>query len=393
MIVYVGAGSGPFRWLVIQAGHGQMVSPQVGAFRIPEFGRWAFDNGAYTDYLHGEVFNDALYAERLEQISALPTERLPDWCVVPDIVADPTSLAYSLRWRQALHGVDRRLRWYLAIQDFMTPEDILHALCLEPFDGLFIGGSTKWKWDTAAKWVSWGHDHGLPVHIARVNGPGPLQRAVDIGADSVDGTGWVRAGQVWYPYLKDVPTPHKSLFKEEIPGIPEHWLQFGRYLEQVWSDRDWARWSKEGLPVVEAAQSIDALSPEDFLKWLKTAYLPKAPDETRKMMAENYLKRAEQLPAFTSDAEMKLWKRWVLWELERIVVAPMPPEPELPRFVIVKGQALPLPEGLKRTKGVLEKCESTGAEMVVVRGHAGEIHISYPVIKASSASRALSKIP
>lgn len=394
MIVYVGAGSGPFRWLVIQAGHGQMVSPQVGAFRIPEYGRWAFDNGAYTDYLHGEVFDEALYAQRLEEISALPDDRLPDWAVVPDIVADPTSLAYSLRWRQALAGTDRRLKWYLAIQDFMTPEDVLHAMCLEPFDGLFIGGSTRWKWETAAKWVQWGHDHGLPVHIARVNGPEPLRRAIDIGADSVDGTGWVRAGQAWYPALKDLPMPFKKLFPKETPEIPEHWLQFGQYLQGIWGERDWKRWAKEGLPIVEDAQSIDGMSPEDFIKWLESSYLPKAQDETRKVMAANYLKEASKIPSFSGAGEIALWKRFVLWELERIVLVPVPPAPELPRFVIIKGEALPLPKGLKRVKGgVLEKCEATGGEMVVVRGPAGEIHVSYPVIKASSAARALSKLP
>lgn len=393
MIVYVGAGSGPFRWLVIQAGHGQMVSPQVGAFRIPEYGRWAFDNGAYTDYLHGEVFDDALYAQRLQEISTLPDNRLPDWCVVPDIVADPTSLAYSLRWRQALHGVDRRLKWYLAIQDFMTPEDVLHAMCLEPFDGLFIGGSTKWKWETASKWVQWGHDHGLPVHLARVNGPGPLQRAVDMGADSIDGTGWVRAGAAWYPALKDVPLPHKTLFAKETPEIPEHWLKFGQYLQGIWSERDWKRWAKEGLPIVEEAQSVDAMSPEDFLQWLESSYLPKAQDETRRMIAANYLNEASKVPSFSGPGEIALWKRFILWELERILIVPAPPAPELPRFVIVSGKALPLPEGLKRTKGVLEKCEATGGEMVVVRGPSGEIHVSYPVVKAVSAARALSKVP
>lgn len=368
-----------------------MVSPQVGAFRIPEFGRWAFDNGAYTDYLNGEVFNDELYVQRLEQILALPDDRLPDWAVVPDIVADPTSLAYSLRWRQALHGVSR-LRWYLAIQDFMTPEDVLHALCLEPFDGLFIGGSTKWKWDTAAKWVAWGHDHGLPVHIARVNGQAPLQRAVDIGADSVDGTGWVRAGQKWYPYLKDVPAAHMTLFPEPTPEIPAHWLQFGRYLENIWGERDWKRWAKEGLPIVEAEQSIDNLSPEEFLKWIEANYLPKSSDDLRKAMAKNYLDSYSKPLTFSNSGEARLWKRFVLWEIERILLEPVPPAPELPRFVIIGNEALPLPKGLKRIKkGILEKCPNTDAEMIVVRGPAGEIHASYPVIKAVSAARALSK--
>lgn len=393
MIVYVGAGSGPFRDLVIAAGHGQMVSPQPGAFRIPIHGRWAFDNGAYTDWLHGEAFDNTRYLARLEHVSKLPDERLPDWCVVPDIVADPTSLSYSLRWRQALHNADRRLRWYLAIQDFMTPEDVSSALCLEPFDGLFIGGSTQWKWDTAEKWVAWGHDQGLPVHLARVNGPGPLQRAVNMGADSIDGTGWVRAGMEWYPHLKNVPTPSTELFPRGSAEIPEHWLKFGRYLESIWGERDWKRWAKEEHASQENAEALRAMSPEAFLSWLREEYVSKAPtsgpEDWRGKAAQLYLDEAGRKASFESAEEMELWKRWVLWEVERILVVPLPPAPELPRYVIVENEALPLPKAIQKTKGTLEKCAQTETESLVIRGPSGAVHIAYPVVRALSAEEAL----
>jgi hypothetical protein len=395
MIVYVGAGSGPFRNLVIAAGHGQMVSPQPGAFRVPVHGRWAFDNGAYTDWLHGDPFDNTRYLARLEHISLLPDERLPDWCVVPDIVADPTSLSYSLRWRQALYKADRRLRWYLAIQDFMTPDDVSAALCLEPFDGLFIGGSTQWKWETAEKWVAWGHEQGLPVHLGRVNGPGPLQKAVDMGADSIDGTGWVRAGMQWYPHLKDVPLPSTSLFERGTPEIPEHWLKFGRYLESIWGERDWKRWAKEEQASLENAEALRAMSPDEFLSWLDAEYVSKAPtsgpEDWRGMAARNYIEQARKTPSFSGPEEIELWKRWVLWEVERILVLPVPPAPELPRYGIVNGQALPLPEALKQTKGSIEKCANTGAEMIVVKGPSGGIHVSYPVVRANSPEEAIAQ--
>lgn len=395
MIVYVGAGSGPFRNLVIAAGHGQMVSPQVGAFRNILHGRWAFDNGAYTDWLHGEPFDNERYRGRLEHISLLPDENLPDWCVVPDIVADPTSLSYSLRWRQALYNADRRLRWYLAIQDFMTPEDVSSALCLEPFDGLFIGGSTAWKWETAEKWISWGHEHGLPVHLARVNGPGPLQRAVDMGADSVDGTGWVHAGKEWYPSLKNVPTPSVSIFANENPWIPERWLKFGSYLEGIWGERDWKRWAKEEYASLENAAAIRAMSPEVFLSWLQEEYVSKAPtsgpDDWRGKAAQLYLDEAGKKVSFVNEEEMEFWKRWVLWEIERILVSPVPPAPELPRYGIVDGVAYPLPKALKLTKGTLEKCHDTGAEAIVVKDSSGAVHASYQVIRADSEKEALAQ--
>lgn len=397
MIVYVGAGSGHFRNLVIAAGHGQMVSPQVGAFRDIMLGRWAFDNGAYTDWLHGQPFDNELYLTRLEHISLFPDERMPDWCVVPDIVADPTSLSYSLRWRQALHKADRRLRWYLAIQDFMTLDDVLHALCLEPFDGLFIGGSTAWKWETAEKWISFGHEHGMPVHLARVNGPGPLQRAVDMGADSIDGTGWVRAGEKWYPSLKNVPAPSVALFARENPWIPERWLKFGKYLESIWSERDWKRWAKEEHASLKNAEAIRAMSPADFLSWLQQEYVSRAPasgpEDWRGKAAQLYLQEAGKKVSFVNEEEMELWKRWILWEIERILVAPVPPAPELPRYGIVNGKALPLPKALSEIGGgAVEKCHDTGDEMIVVRGPTGEVLASYQVVRANSEEEALAQV-
>jgi len=391
MIVYVGAGSGPLRNVVIAAGHGQMVSPQVGAWRMPTHGRWAFDNGAYTDWTHGDLFDNDVYLKRLFHLQFLPDDRMPDWCVVPDIVADPTSLAYSLRWRQALHDADRRLKWYLAIQDFMTPEDVLHALCLEPFDGLFIGGSTEWKWETAEGWIDWGHRRGLPVHLARVNGPEPLQRAVDIGADSVDGTGWVRAGKKWIDSLKNVPAPSTALFAKENPRIADRWLRFGRYLEQIWGERDWKRWAKDA-PAVQNAEAIRGMSPADFLSWLAHEYISKAPtsgpEGWRAQAARLYLDEAGKKVSFVNEEELEIWKRWILWEIERIMVTPVPPAPELPRFGIVNQQALPLPKALEVTGGHLEKCDQTGGELIVVRGPADQTIATYPVVRASSAEQA-----
>ncbi len=393
MIVYVGAGSGPLRNVVIAAGHGQMVSPQVGAWRMPTHGRWAFDNGAYTDWKNGQVFNNDVYLKRLFHMQFLPDDRLPDWCVVPDLVADPTSLAYSLRWRQALYDTDRRLKWYLAIQDFMTPEDVLHALCLEPFDGLFIGGSTEWKWETAEGWIDWGHRRGLPVHLARVNGPGPLQRAVDIGADSIDGTGWTAAGKKWVSHLKNIPTPSLFFFPPESPSIPGRWLKFGQYLQQIWGERDWKRWAKEDAPAKKGAEAVRGMSPRDFLAWLSQEYVSKAPtsgpEAWRAQAAALYLDEAGKKVSFVNEEELEIWKRWILWEIERIMAAPVPPPPELPRFGIVNGDALPLPEALEVTRGNLEKCEGSASEMIVVRGPAGQPIASYPVVRASGNDQAL----
>lgn len=340
MIVYVGAGSGPFRDLVIAAGHGQMVSPQVGAFRIPKKGRWAFDNGAFTDWKRGRRWDGDLFLDRVARISRLPDERLPDWFVTPDIVADRTSLSFSLRWRRALAGADRRFRWYLAVQDFMTPEDVETAMCLEPFDGLFIGGSRPWKWDTAAFWTAWGHGKGVPVHVARVNGPGPLQAAVDIDADSVDGTGWIRAGAKWLPYLQEIPPRSRLLFEPGEAVLPSEWVRFGAYLESIWSERDWGGWSQAGCPV--DPRQVEGMSPEEFLEWLYrervAPVLDRDPRDPRGRFAALYLDEVAAGPIPGERTEG--WKRFVLWEVERILSggAPEPPPSQAPAPAPSRGK-------------------------------------------------------
>src|SRR3990170_7848161 len=229
MIVYVGAGSGPFRDLVIAAGHGQMVSRQVGAFRNIKFGRWAFDNGAFTDWKNGVPFNEREFLWRVRQLEALPLDRMPDWCVCPDMVGKRLSLLYSLDWRAYLEIYAPGFKWYLAVQDYMTPEDVEYGMSLEKFNGLFVGGTTKWKHETSPRWVELGHSLGVPVHIARVNGAKWLQWAVDIGADSVDGTGWVHAGEKWLPLLQNVPKPSGASISRDVPS---EWIKFEAFLRR-----------------------------------------------------------------------------------------------------------------------------------------------------------------
>lgn len=271
MIVYVGAGSGAFRDLVTAAGHGQMVSRQVGAFRVPKLGRWAFDNGAFTDWKNKVPFNSKEFLWRVRQIEALPLDRMPDWCVCPDMVGKRLSLLYSLDWRAFLEIYAPGLKWYLAIQDYMVPDDVGYALELEPFSGLFVGGTTDWKRQTAPGWVELGHSFGLPVHIARVNGPKWLQWAVDIGADSVDGTGWVHAGAKWLPYLQDVPRPRGVPIERKMPV---EWLSFEAFLRNIYeSPEQWReRFPEAAEDDWERYRRIEAMPMEEFVDWYNRMY-------------------------------------------------------------------------------------------------------------------------
>jgi len=310
VIVYVGAGSGAFRDLVIAAGHGQMVSRQVGAFRNIEFGRWAFDNGAFTDWKNGKPFNDQEFLWRVRQLEKLPLDRLPDWCVCPDMVGKRLSLLYSLDWRAYLKIYAPGFKWYLAVQDYMVPDDVEYALSLERFEGLFVGGTTDWKHETGAAWVELGHSLGIPVHIARVNGPIWLQWAVDIGADSVDGTGWVRAGAKWLPLLKNVPKPSGRAVSREIP---DEWLKFEKFLEKIYrTPEEWiTRLPEDSEDDWERYDRIAAMQMDEFIDWYERMY--------------GLYVRAPK-PGFRSKRDFNNWKFGLVDQAERFLgKRPAPP--------------------------------------------------------------------
>lgn len=209
MIVYVPVGNGPLRRAIVAAGHGQIVSAEC--FRWPTLkSRWILDNGAYTYFKRGQRFHESM--PTFETLISAITKRQrcdwPEWCVCPDIVADPGSLEMSLYWRKHLPDA---LRWYLAVQDGMCERDVRRAFEYVKFDGIFVGGSSAWKNEYACRWVGFAHGLGVPCHIGRVNGPRRLQWAVDIGADSIDGTGWTRA-PFWLEHLQNVPEPSRFMW-------------------------------------------------------------------------------------------------------------------------------------------------------------------------------------
>lgn len=208
MIIYVGVGKGPFRDAVRAAGHGQMVS--IHAFRVPEAGRWAFDNGAYKDWIKKRPFSEALFLAKLAEVMTFQPCRRPDFAVVPDRVADPQSLSISVEWRKRLPD---ELRWYLAVQDGMSARDVDAALTVVRFDGIFVGGTTDWKLRTGGEWVGFAHQRRMPCHVGRVNPSrfSPRVRwALDIGADSVDGNGWQRDPKAYH--WINLPEPEPKLW-------------------------------------------------------------------------------------------------------------------------------------------------------------------------------------
>ena len=148
---------------------------------------WGLDNGAYGCWLHGRAWDGDAYRRRVEKAAELHGHS-PAWlAVLPDVVADPGSLAFSLEWRERLSGIP--LPWFLAVQDGMTPEAV--APHLPGLTGLFLGGTDAFK-ASAATWADLARGAGLRFHYARAGTRRKLAAARAVGADSCDSTRPIR---------------------------------------------------------------------------------------------------------------------------------------------------------------------------------------------------------
>lgn len=115
----------------------------------------------------------------------------PRWALVPDKVGDKEITLQ--KWLQYA-PVTASYGWPLAfaVQDGMTAADV-------PTDAdvIFVGGSTEWKWDTMQMWC----DEFPRVHVGRVNAYHRLWECHRAGAESTDGTGWMRGDRRQYQGL------------------------------------------------------------------------------------------------------------------------------------------------------------------------------------------------
>lgn len=144
---------------------------------------YALDNGAFAAFTAEAPFDVTAWRALLAWADAASSR--PRWCLVPDVVGDR---AATLRaWdtfapEAAAHG------WPLAFaaQDGMSPEDAPPQAAV-----IFLGGSTEWKRAAIAPWCA-----RFPrVHVGRINTYRWLRICEDAGAESVDGTGWMRGDQ------------------------------------------------------------------------------------------------------------------------------------------------------------------------------------------------------
>jgi hypothetical protein len=140
----------------------------------------AADNDAFSE------FNETRYLAMLEALAPV-AERLR-FVTAPDVVGE----ARPTLERFAVWGPELRRRGFaagLVGQDGMTPATVPWG----SFDAFFVGGSTEWKLGAEARELCQiARELGLWVHVGRVNSLKRCRLAEDMGADSVDGSGWVK---------------------------------------------------------------------------------------------------------------------------------------------------------------------------------------------------------
>jgi len=149
---------------------------------------WALDNGAFANWKQKKPFDGVKYERTIRE--KLPkSDTGPDFITLPDIVAKgKESLQFSMEWHAKLQDLD--YPWYFIVQDGMTKEEV--ESIIKKIDGLFVGGTLKWKIKTGESWTELAHRHGIPCHIGRVGTRRHVLWAKRIGCDSIDSTAFVR---------------------------------------------------------------------------------------------------------------------------------------------------------------------------------------------------------
>jgi len=162
---------------------GWLISPE-GWRCPPSWMPYALDNGAYGAWDKQRPWDADKFLLLLDQAKHSSS---PRWVVVPDVVTDKA--ATIEKWHTWAPIVSETIPWTklaFAVQDGMTPSDVPSNA-----DVVFVGGSVEWKWKNLLMWTN----NFQRVHVAKVNSERLLWMAHDAGAESVDGTGWMRGGE------------------------------------------------------------------------------------------------------------------------------------------------------------------------------------------------------
>lgn len=147
--------------------------------------RWAYDNGAFSDWRQDKPFDRTRFFLDIQEITE--SDRRPVFAVLPDL---PTQGEKSLEFsRHYLNQLKAPISWSLAIQNGQTPTTVARFLKLAGarVTTLFIGGDDSFKRE-ARQWADFAHDHGLWCHYARASTRRKMAFAWRCGCDSFDTT-------------------------------------------------------------------------------------------------------------------------------------------------------------------------------------------------------------
>lgn len=162
----------------------------------------ALDNGAFSAWTKGTCFQSGDFIHILKVIPN------PEFAVIPDIVAGgKKSLKFSLDWVDFLPTT---FKWYLAVQDGMTPQMIPQQL-LEKITGIFVGGTMDWKMETSEAWIKFAHERKLKAHIGRIGTLERLMMCERLGADSVDSSNFAQHKSNWDELIQWLRGDHQPL--------------------------------------------------------------------------------------------------------------------------------------------------------------------------------------
>ena len=153
---------------------------------------------------HWAADNDAFAAWSAERFQRMLTEihRATDlsrflWVAVPDVVGD--AQATVNRWHEWYPQIE-----YLGLPAAFVGQDGLELIADQiPWNDMsafFVGGSTEWKLsDAAERFVRESRYRGKWTHVGRVNTRKRIRHAIEIGADSIDGTTFSRWPDRYFP--------------------------------------------------------------------------------------------------------------------------------------------------------------------------------------------------
>ena len=183
------------------AGIGTLLGPDQLDYYPPNLCAWgigpyALDNGAWGAFKNGGAFDadgfwrvlerwgDAFDRRAASRGAWCGSAQRPDFIVCPDIVAGALdSLDLSLRWLPYVRQYGPPL---IAVQDGMRPEHVEEYI--GPGCGIFVGGSTGWKWSTLAIWAAVARLYRCHLHVGRVNSARGIRVCRAHGVTSADGT-------------------------------------------------------------------------------------------------------------------------------------------------------------------------------------------------------------